>query len=1167
MKSLRELYDEHRGNVSDKWSSYLNVYDELLAPYRRQNVAILEIGIQNGGSLEIWSQYFDKASRIVGCDVDENCSKLSFGDARIRVCIGDASDLTVQREVAKYGPFDVVVDDGSHRASDVVRTFISLFQSLRDGGIYIVEDLHCSYWEEFEGGLYSPVSAMSFFKALGDALNREHWGVSKSIGAFFRAFSDRYDATVDDDLCGSIHSIAFYNSMCVIKKLGPENNRLGPRCIAGTVEAVSSGHRSLHGTTLSPMDQELRLWSRGVTVPESEMEALRQVVSERDATIASMAGVLERSDTRRAGLEAKLEERERDNAKLHSELGAAVQHTSKLEADLQQQEFRAGQLKSELAEYEALVAVHRETAERLFQESTEKGARVDHLEHEVATLSAEIHSHETEKVELSAQLEALRARVQGLEASTSWRLTNPLRALGDWARSHKRMSILVRAVVGGQRGHAARMAVARAMWRRLPLEPRYKARLRGWIQGHWSAVDSAGIAVATQAVRGDYICTSASDAPTQHGCTVDIVICVHNALADFRRCIESVVACTPEPYHLVLVDDGSDADTRLFIESIADVYAAQLIRNEFAVGYTRAANMGMHATQADFVLLLNSDTVVTEGWLDRLVACAYSDQHIGIVGPLSNTASWQSVPALFEDGDWAENRLDDGTTIAEMAALVARTSGLVRPRVGFVNGFCLLIRREVIDTVGYFDEEYFGAGYGEENDYCIRCRRAGWELVLADDVYVFHAQSRSYGTRRRDLARHADSQLQLKYHLEREILPGLKSLQEGLPLVGIRARVQAEFTRRKGRSAAKGIWEGARVAVVLPIAEEGGGGHVILQECEAMEAMGVSVTILNLEAFREQFETSYPQRNVEVEYFTDPSKLVQCAYKTEMPFDLVVATTNTSVPWLYPAPRNGPRLAYYVQDFEPDFYAVGSSEYRAAIETYTMLPGAQILTKTRWNAEKLRNARGVAAQIVGPSVDPALFRPRERRDDSVRVCAMVRPSTPRRAPERTLDLLDRIQREWQGAIEVHVFGCTSNEFYDLSRQLQIDVNGRIVNHGRLSHAGVAELLSQGDIFVDCSHFQAMGLTALEAMASGLAVVVPKQGGTRDFVADGVNGILVDTADELACQAAIRNLIQDPSYRRRLAMRAAQDVVAFSPEHSAERILGYALGETWRPQVC
>ena len=121
---------------------------------------------------------------------------------------------------------------------------------------------------------------------------------------------------------------------------------------------------------------------------------------------------------------------------------------------------------------------------------------------------------------------------------------------------------------------------------------------------------------------------------------VDLVICVHDALAEVRTCLSAVVRHTRAPVRLILVDDGSEPETAAYLARFAHEQGAVLIRNEVALGYTRAANLGLRASSAPVMVLLNSDTYPAPGWLEQLVACALSSQRIGLAGPLSNTASW-----------------------------------------------------------------------------------------------------------------------------------------------------------------------------------------------------------------------------------------------------------------------------------------------------------------------------------------------------------------------------------------------------------------------------------------------------------------------------------------------------------------------------------------------
>ena len=231
------------------------------------------------------------------------------------------------------------------------------------------------------------------------------------------------------------------------------------------------------------------------------------------------------------------------------------------------------------------------------------------------------------------------------------------------------------------------------------------------------------------------------DAPT-----VDVVVCVHNALEDVRKCLWSLVHKASYPFRLIVVNDGSDAETTTYLkEAAADNREMIVIHNPTPPhGYTIAANLGMREARGDYVILLNSDTIVTYGWLERIVACGESDPRIGILGPLSNAASHQSIPDLRDGDAWATNPLPAHVNEDGVAKLLERTSSRERPRLPFINGFCYVIKRAVFDAIGYFDEENFPSGYCEENDFSYRATQAGFELVVVDDAYVFHAKSKSF---------------------------------------------------------------------------------------------------------------------------------------------------------------------------------------------------------------------------------------------------------------------------------------------------------------------------------------------------------------------------------------------------------------------------------------
>lgn len=364
---------------------------------------------------------------------------------------------------------------------------------------------------------------------------------------------------------------------------------------------------------------------------------------------------------------------------------------------------------------------------------------------------------------------------------------------------------------------------------------------------------------------------------TPHTEPVDVIVCIHNALDDVRNCLDAVLRNTEPPYRLILVDDGSQPETRDFTRQFAQDQGLTLIRNEEAKGYTLAANQGLRASSGAFVVLLNSDTIVTPGWVDRMLRCFRQNPKVGAAGPLSNTASWQSVPRIFDDnGDWSDNALPEGVTVDDMAAQVAALSACHYPRVGFLNGFCYMMRRETLDEIGLFDEETFGRGFGEEDDFSLRARAAGWELAVVDDAYVFHAQSRSYSSERRlKLTKLAGEALSNK-HGDPLILAGVHLTQANPVMASMRARMAQCWALRELRTQAMQRYEGRRVAIAL----ESGDIHAanpVFALARSLTQAGIDARLLLLRDDAQAFAALYPQLDVPVQAFDSAEALAQAA--------------------------------------------------------------------------------------------------------------------------------------------------------------------------------------------------------------------------------------------------------------------------------------------------
>lgn len=280
---------------------------------------------------------------------------------------------------------------------------------------------------------------------------------------------------------------------------------------------------------------------------------------------------------------------------------------------------------------------------------------------------------------------------------------------------------------------------------------------------------------------------------------IDIVVCVHNALEDVRFCLESIKHCrVSDQQRLIIIDDGSNEATASYLTEFAQNDWVELHRQDNASGYTKAANRGLAASSGDFVILLNSDTIVTINWAEKLADAVFSTPGAGIVGPVSNAASHQSIPEhRGSNNQTAINELPPGVSAEDMNNYCERwTTTGVLPRTPLVHGFCFGVTREVIDTIGFMDEDKFPRGYGEENDYCFRAVDNGFGLVVATHTYVFHAKSKSYVGAERIKFMKAGSEAINELHGRERIQRAVRSMQFNPLFVELRQRATELYRQR-----------------------------------------------------------------------------------------------------------------------------------------------------------------------------------------------------------------------------------------------------------------------------------------------------------------------------------------------------------------------------------
>lgn len=244
--------------------------------------------------------------------------------------------------------------------------------------------------------------------------------------------------------------------------------------------------------------------------------------------------------------------------------------------------------------------------------------------------------------------------------------------------------------------------------------------------------------------------------------TVIAVIPVFNAIEAFKRCLAALELHQHGLSRVIVVDDAStDAAVNLLLQQYQSRPLFYCVSNTHNLGFSGSVNRGMTlAAELDStadVVLLNSDTEVTAGWLRQLRYAAYSSTTIATVTPVSNNAGAFSVPQA------GENTIPDAFDINRFARVLAQGGSRDYPLVPTGHGFCLYIRRVALNELGYFDAEAFPRGYGEENDFCMRALAAGWQHLIAPRAFVYHQRSASFGNEKKQLLQQGRQVIDQRY--------------------------------------------------------------------------------------------------------------------------------------------------------------------------------------------------------------------------------------------------------------------------------------------------------------------------------------------------------------------------------------------------------------------
>lgn len=624
---------------------------------------------------------------------------------------------------------------------------------------------------------------------------------------------------------------------------------------------------------------------------------------------------------------------------------------------------------------------------------------------------------------------------------------------------------------------------------------------------------------------------------------IDVVVPVYNALEDVKKCLNAL-EIYQDGFNLqvIIVNDASDSETTDWLKKYSQVKKSViLIDHKQNQGYTKAVNSGLKQSRADYVIALNSDTLVTQGWLKGLHDCINSSPKIGITGPLSNAASWQSVPELMDDAGFKVNELPLGFSPTDFASLVNKVSEKRYPKVNVINGFCFMIKREVIDAIGYMDEVNFPIGYGEENDYCIRAANSGFELAIADNAYVYHSKSKSFGHSQRKTLSQKGTEALIRIHGKQKLESLTHNLKQHPVLNKVRQELSRELAECKSENA-----EALKKALIIPELTASGtlAGSAYVRLVEPY----ISSKLFNLAHVSIHEQPQLPEPG--------------CAHYAILQRSLSKFQYDKLKDWLLRWRQNGGEIIYDLDDDLLDYEGVVARTGRTPEAFAQMnnkielvLSHAQYATvSTQALRDKLAN-KSLNVHLL-PNFLNQLSWPRLKAPLLKAVAKQVKLGyigTPTHNQDLILiaKVVRRLEEEYGDKIKVEVIGAFENQKPYFGEKITVGSKSVYPEFISWLQETVDWDVGLIPLVEDTFNKSKSHVKFLEYAALGLAIVCSKGETYKTIARDGENCLVVENT-EAHWYEAIKKLIEDADFRMSIAEQARQDVISdFTVQANAE----------------
>jgi glycosyltransferase involved in cell wall biosynthesis len=590
----------------------------------------------------------------------------------------------------------------------------------------------------------------------------------------------------------------------------------------------------------------------------------------------------------------------------------------------------------------------------------------------------------------------------------------------------------------------------------------------------------------------------------------DVIFYVNSPRANVQECFMAALESFEGPNFLI-VSDTREQTTGEFLVQFAAEHRCRLVQNLDPLGFERSVVKGVRMSRAEYVVVVDSEIVATEGCLRELVERLITTPGADVAVPLLDVQLLGHI----------------GTAAAANAELMAAALDSV------ARGLCSC---STLDAFPWHP--------------CFALRKAAFSRLAAQVNLL--AVPNSYAIVRTQSPKEIFSAA-----LSDDKCSAVTSIRDALP------------TLLRSYESVAGLVD-KNIVFLLPLADGEARPDSIVQEVMGLRRCGLKARIATPAANQRAFEQNYPEAAGLCSYHANDDELLEPARGPS----IVIATASAAVYSLKTIVDRNPDAIplYYIQDYEPWLYPEYDPRHAAAKASYHLIPKARNFAKTEWLRGTLERIAAIEVTKVVPSLDRSLYNglaaARDKRVDSgaVAITAAILPSSARRNPRSTLLVLRKIKQKYKTRVDIRIYGCGDEELDQLEEARGFD----FVNFGELKTAEVAAVLRGADIFVDLSSSLALGCSGLEAMAVGCATVLPRGSGVEEYAVDQQNCLLVDPVNGAEALAALEKLIADRNLEARFRSEALRTGLRYSIRsavwsllvlfRNSERETGIAMGQ-------